>query len=131
MLTKHICMTVRFSAFYLASSAADAGRLPCSGKMGGIARCVDGKFLCNNGKFSRSKKVCDPTVYGGSRSGNAAANRSAGGAKGRMVLNSPCSGKMGGIARCVEGKFLCNDGNFSRSKKVCDPTVYGGTSSGQ
>ena len=32
---------------------------PCSGSMGGVKECTeDGKFLCNNGKISRSKKVC-------------------------------------------------------------------------
>ena len=46
--------------FSLVSNAA-AANLPCSGKMGGIERCVEGRFLCRNGQFSRSKKVCDPS----------------------------------------------------------------------
>ncbi len=109
-----------------AVSPAEAANLPCSGKMGGIERCVEGRFLCRNGKFSRSKKVCDPAVIG--LNGNAsngyggpnAANRSNGTQPFR--LNQPCSGKMGGIERCVEGRFLCRNGEFSRSKKVCDPS---------
>lgn len=33
--------------------------------------------------------------------------------------NQPCSGSKGGIARCIEGKFLCQDGSISASRKVC------------
>lgn len=55
---------------------ADAkGRLPCSGSKGGIQRCVNGKFLCNDGTISRSKKICDPTVYGGATEGKKSSSR--------------------------------------------------------
>jgi hypothetical protein len=38
---------------------ADArGRTPCSGKKGGVSACQGGKFLCNDGTLSASKKVC-------------------------------------------------------------------------
>ncbi len=37
---------------------ANAQNKPCSGKMGGISHCKDGKFVCKNGKISQSKKVC-------------------------------------------------------------------------
>ena len=41
-------------AFY-----ADAGRKPCSGSKGGISHCSkDGKFICNDGSTSATKKVC-------------------------------------------------------------------------
>jgi len=34
--------------------------------------------------------------------------------------NKPCSGKKGGIKACTsDGKFLCNDGTISKSKKKC------------
>lgn len=34
--------------------------------------------------------------------------------------NQPCSGKRGGVKSCTtDGKFMCNDGTISRSKKVC------------
>ena len=33
--------------------------------------------------------------------------------------NTPCSGKKGGISHCSGGKFICNDGSTSKSKKVC------------
>ena len=37
-----------------------------------------------------------------------------------VAQNKPCSGKKGGIARCMpDGKFLCNDGSTSASKKKC------------
>lgn len=33
--------------------------------------------------------------------------------------NYPCSGSKGGIAYCENGKFVCNDGTKSKSKKIC------------
>ncbi|CAB3837272.1 hypothetical protein [Achromobacter ruhlandii] len=33
--------------------------------------------------------------------------------------NTPCSGKKGGVERCVGEKFLCRDGSISASKRVC------------
>lgn len=56
---------VSFSAFLVSPSYAK-GRQPCSGSKGGIQRCVNGNFLCNDGTISRSKRVCDPSVYGNS-----------------------------------------------------------------
>lgn len=34
------------------------GREPCSGSKGGISHCQGGKFVCNDGSLSRSKKTC-------------------------------------------------------------------------
>jgi colicin import membrane protein len=36
-----------------------------------------------------------------------------------FATNAPCSGKKGGVASCQNGKFLCNDGSVSTSKKIC------------
>lgn len=33
--------------------------------------------------------------------------------------NYPCSGKKGGVSHCENGKFICNDGSTSKSKRVC------------
>ncbi|NHQ81559.1 hypothetical protein HA051_08225 [Chromobacterium vaccinii] len=33
--------------------------------------------------------------------------------------NKPCSGKKGGVSHCSSGKFVCNDGSISKSKRVC------------
>lgn len=36
---------------------AGRGRKPCSGAKGGVSHCTkDGKFVCNDGSISRSKK---------------------------------------------------------------------------
>lgn len=35
------------------------------------------------------------------------------------AANKPCSGKAGGVNRCENGRFICNDGRVSQSKKVC------------
>ena len=37
-----------------------------------------------------------------------------------MAANTPCSGKKGGISHCSGGKFVCNDGSISGSKRVCE-----------
>ncbi|WP_105465445.1 hypothetical protein [Escherichia coli] len=43
---------------------AGRGRLPCSGGKGGISHCTsDGRFVCNDGTISRSKKYCDSDEY--------------------------------------------------------------------
>lgn len=33
--------------------------------------------------------------------------------------NYPCSGKKGGVERCVGEQFLCRDGSISASKRIC------------
>ncbi|MFJ5358961.1 hypothetical protein [Pectobacterium sp. CHL-2024] len=34
--------------------------------------------------------------------------------------NTPCSKGKGGISHCTtDGKFVCNDGTISKSKKIC------------
>lgn len=34
--------------------------------------------------------------------------------------NYPCSGKKGGVSHCTtDGKFVCNDGTTSKSKRIC------------
>lgn len=45
----------------LLTTQADAarGRKPCSGSKGGIAHCTsDGRFVCNDGSLSQSKRFC-------------------------------------------------------------------------
>ncbi|AWI51386.1 hypothetical protein DDU33_07760 [Actinobacillus porcitonsillarum] len=41
------------------SAMAERGRQPCSGKKGGISHCSGGKFVCNDGSISASKKKCN------------------------------------------------------------------------
>lgn len=36
-----------------------------------------------------------------------------------QARNAPCSGSKGGISHCAGGKFVCNDGSMSSSKKLC------------
>ncbi len=38
---------------------------------------------------------------------------------GAEARNTPCSGSKGGVKACQSGKFLCNDGSISASKRVC------------
>ena len=40
------------------SNAQERGRKPCSGGAGGIAHCLNGKFVCKNGKISKSARLC-------------------------------------------------------------------------
>ncbi|MEN6670812.1 hypothetical protein AAJP47_10585 [Psychrobacter sp. B38] len=54
-------VSLLFAAVFVVTpiSQAQAKNTPCSGKMGGVSHCSkDGKFVCNNGKISQSKKTC-------------------------------------------------------------------------
>ncbi|TNI38984.1 hypothetical protein [Aeromonas veronii] len=43
----------------LITHAAEArGRQPCSGSKGGISHCDGGRFVCNDGSYSASKRTC-------------------------------------------------------------------------
>lgn len=43
----------------MAQADAARGRQPCSGSKGGIAHCTsDGRFVCNDGSLSQSKRFC-------------------------------------------------------------------------
>lgn len=57
---KSIMMSLFAVAFIaMPISQAQAKNTPCSGKMGGVSHCSKtGKFVCNNGKISQSKKTC-------------------------------------------------------------------------
>ena len=36
-----------------------------------------------------------------------------------FARNTPCSGKKGGVSHCTNGKFVCNNGTVSLSKRIC------------
>lgn len=45
--------------FLILTFPVHAQNTPCSGKKGGVKQCTaDGKFMCNNGTVSASKKKC-------------------------------------------------------------------------
>lgn len=35
------------------------------------------------------------------------------------AANTPCSQSKGGVAYCLDGKFICRDGTMSASKRTC------------
>lgn len=53
-------LIVLFTVISLVTSplAYAKGRTPCSGKKGGVKTCLSGKFVCNDGSISKSKKIC-------------------------------------------------------------------------
>ncbi|MFB6327818.1 hypothetical protein ACE8EZ_17225 [Pantoea deleyi] len=54
---------------FTAQADAARGRQPCSGSKGGIAHCTsDGRFVCNDGGLSQSKRFC--SGYGSSQGSN-------------------------------------------------------------
>lgn len=54
---------------FTAQADAARGRQPCSGSKGGIAHCTsDGRFVCNDGSLSQSKRFC--SGYGSSEVSN-------------------------------------------------------------
>lgn len=60
-----------FSLLVTLQAEAARGRKPCSGAKGGIAHCTtDGRFVCNDGSLSQSKKFC--SGYGSSDVSNQA-----------------------------------------------------------
>jgi len=44
---------------------AGRGRQPCSGSKGGISHCSGSVFVCNDGSFSQSKRICSGYGSGG------------------------------------------------------------------
>lgn len=56
---KKVLIAILISIFSISIQAnGGKGRQPCSGKKGGISHCEKGKFVCNDGSVSKSKKVC-------------------------------------------------------------------------
>ncbi len=53
-----------FAAILLLPLASNAANTPCSGKKGGIARCNDSKFICNDGSTSTSQRNCTEELGG-------------------------------------------------------------------
>lgn len=63
---KKMMLLVFLGMFLVAHADAGRGRLPCSGSKGGISHCsTDGRFICNDGSLSQSKKIC--SGYGANR----------------------------------------------------------------
>lgn len=61
---KKISIVIVFGLLFIANADAARGRQPCSGSKGGISHCSGSAFVCNDGSFSQSKKVC--SGYGSS-----------------------------------------------------------------
>ena len=57
-MKKIICVLFVGLLFSVQADAA-RGRKPCSGAKGGISHCTsDGRFVCNDGSLSQSKRFC-------------------------------------------------------------------------
>ncbi|MDO5674809.1 MAG: hypothetical protein Q4G66_07840 [bacterium] len=56
---KKVALLIVLASVLFAFNFAEAkGRQPCDGKKGGISHCSNGKFICNDGTVSASKRVC-------------------------------------------------------------------------
>ncbi len=56
---KKLMALVTLGLVFLATQSAYARNYPCSGKKGGVSHCTsDGKFVCNDGTISKSKRIC-------------------------------------------------------------------------
>lgn len=42
-----------------------------------------------------------------------------------FAANTPCSGSKGGIDYCDGDRFVCKDGSYSASQKICSTSIYG------
>lgn len=68
-MMKKIMLFLIFCVFFTLQAEAARGRQPCSGSKGGIAHCTpDGRFVCNDGSLSQSKRFC--SGYGSSEASN-------------------------------------------------------------
>ncbi len=68
-MMKKINLLLLLSILFTQQAEAARGRQPCSGSKGGIAHCTsDGRFVCNDGSLSQSKRFC--SGYGSSEVGN-------------------------------------------------------------
>lgn len=66
---KKISLLLLLSVLFTLQAEAARGRQPCSGSKGGIAHCTsDGRFACNDGSLSQSKRFC--SGYGSSEVSN-------------------------------------------------------------
>lgn len=64
---KKMILLLALGLFFTLQAEAARGRQPCSGPKGGIAHCTsDGRFVCNDGSLSQSKRFC--SGYGASDS---------------------------------------------------------------
>lgn len=58
-MSSHYLKIVTIGLLVLITHAAEArGRQPCSGSKGGISHCDGGRFACNDGSYSASKRTC-------------------------------------------------------------------------
>lgn len=84
-------------AMMLISVAAAAANTPCSGKKGGIERCVGEQFLCRDGSISASKRSCSVSDAGAA-----------------SLATKPA-------AASGNGTCNCRDGFFCRPPSRCSP----------
>lgn len=62
---KKMSLVCVFGLLLVANADAGRGRQPCSGSKGGISHCSGSAFVCNDGSFSQSKKICSEYGSGG------------------------------------------------------------------
>lgn len=74
---------------------AYAQNQPCSGKKGGISHCASGKFVCNDGSISASKRTC--TAPGNQREAQLAEQKASSEATCDCATGTFCTGPRGGV----------------------------------
>ena len=72
----------------LFATAAHAANYPCSGKKGGVERCIGEQFLCRDGSISASKRVCSTSETSAS-----------------PLLSKPSASGSNGACSCRDGKY--------------------------
>lgn len=56
--SKNGLLKLLFAALAAIFFSANAANYPCSQSAGGVNHCENGRFICNDGRVSQSKKVC-------------------------------------------------------------------------
>ncbi|MFV7531291.1 hypothetical protein [Enterobacter mori] len=67
-MKKLILLLLVAGILFTVQAEAARGRKPCSGSKGGISHCTsDGRFVCNDGSLSQSKRFCSGYGDAGTR----------------------------------------------------------------
>lgn len=89
------------AVLFLLAFAAQAANTPCSGSKGGVSHCMNGRFICNDGSISASKRICSGAPVA------QAAPRALMPAPPRGAVASDCSCRSGRICTGPRGGQFC------------------------
>lgn len=121
-MNKSLAIAALLTASALLFAPTANAQKPCGGKKGGVASCgADGRYVCKDGSFSRSKNRCDgsgaPSLSDKATTKAGAKGNKAGGSNSSKSSNT--SGVKSQQATNFDGSiFVIQDLREQKSKKV-------------